>query len=150
MAERENQQHIRRTLAEFAERNSDVLQKFFEDAMSADRTISVLCKNFGRRELVEVPDWRARQLAVAELLNQGFRRPGTEKRRDRGRADRRAPARVLRRKRARRRQPWNWLPYHLRVIQTPRTPCSYAGGRWFDPNRAHSHSRSHAQSRMAA
>jgi hypothetical protein len=25
-----------------------------------------------------VPDWRARQQAVAELLNQGYGRPGTE------------------------------------------------------------------------
>jgi hypothetical protein len=25
-----------------------------------------------------VPDWRVRQLAVAELLNQGYGRPGTE------------------------------------------------------------------------
>jgi hypothetical protein len=46
--------------------------------MSADRTVSVLCKHCGRRELVEVPDWRARRLAVAELLNQGYGRPATE------------------------------------------------------------------------
>ena len=78
MAESENRRHIRRTLAELAERKSDKLEKFFEDAMAADRTVSVLCKHCGRRELVEVPDWRARQLAVSELLNQGFGRPGTE------------------------------------------------------------------------
>jgi hypothetical protein len=46
--------------------------------MSADRSVSVLCKHCGRRELVEVPDWRARQQAVAELLNRGYGRPGRE------------------------------------------------------------------------
>jgi hypothetical protein len=78
MAESENKRHIRRTLAEFAERNSDALQKFFEDAMSADRTISVTCPHCRHRHQVDVPDWRARGLAVAELLNQGYGRPGTE------------------------------------------------------------------------
>jgi hypothetical protein len=46
--------------------------------MSADRTISVTCPNCRHRHQVEVPDWRARRLAVAELLNQGYGRPGTE------------------------------------------------------------------------
>jgi hypothetical protein len=78
MAESENKRHIRRTLADLAERNSDVLQKFFEDAMAADRTISVQCPNCRHRHQVDVPDWRARGQAVAELLNQGYGRPGTE------------------------------------------------------------------------
>src|SRR5262245_39940190 len=78
MAESENRRHIRRTVADLAERNSDALQKFFEDAMSANRTVSVMCRHCGRREQVEVPDWRARGLAVSELLNQGYGRPGTE------------------------------------------------------------------------
>jgi hypothetical protein len=78
MAESENKRHIRRTLAEFAERKSDVLEKFFEDAMSADRTVSVQCPNCRHRHQVDVPDWRARGQAVAELLNQGYGRPGTE------------------------------------------------------------------------
>jgi hypothetical protein len=78
MPESEGKRHIRRTLAELAEWNSGALQRFFEDAMSADRSVSVLCPHCGRRELVEVPDWRARQQAVSELLNQGYGRPGTE------------------------------------------------------------------------
>jgi hypothetical protein len=78
MAESENKRNIRQTLADFAERNSDVLQKFFEDAMSADHTISVQCPNCRQRHQIDVPDWRARGQAVAELLNQGFGRPGTE------------------------------------------------------------------------
>jgi hypothetical protein len=78
MAESGNKRHIRRTLADLAERNSDALQKFFEDAMSANRTISVQCPNCRDRHQVEVPDWRARGLAIAELLNQGYGRPGTE------------------------------------------------------------------------
>jgi hypothetical protein len=45
MAESDNKRHIRRTLADLAERNSDRLQQFFEDAMDADRTISVQCPN---------------------------------------------------------------------------------------------------------
>jgi hypothetical protein len=67
MAGSENQRHIRRTLAEFGERNSDVLQKFFEDAMAADRTITVQCPNCIHRHQIDVPGWRARQQALAEL-----------------------------------------------------------------------------------
>jgi hypothetical protein len=78
MAPNGRKQHIRRTLAELAEQNSDALQRFFEDAMDANRAISVQCKHCGRRQQVEVPDYRARGLAVAELLNQGYGRPGTE------------------------------------------------------------------------
>jgi hypothetical protein len=60
-------QHIRHTLAALAERNSRALQKFFEDAMAAHRTISVQCPNCRHRHQVDVPDWRARGHAVAEL-----------------------------------------------------------------------------------
>jgi hypothetical protein len=78
MADSEDRRNIRRTLADLAERNSEALQKFFEDAISADRAISVQCPNCRHRHQVDVPDWRARGQAVAELLNQGFGRPGTK------------------------------------------------------------------------
>jgi hypothetical protein len=78
MVPSEGKRNIRQTLAQLAERNSEALQPFFEDAMAANRTISVSCPNSRHRHQIEVPDWRARQLAVSELLNQGYGRPGTE------------------------------------------------------------------------
>jgi hypothetical protein len=76
--ESEDKLHIRRTLAQLAERNSHTLQKFFEDAMSANRTISVCCPNCRHRHAVEVPDWgrRAATSALGLPVGDAFEQVG--------------------------------------------------------------------------
>ena len=69
---------VREKIAQAAEESSEQLQRFFEDALAADRKVSTSCPACGKRHEVEVADWGARTKVVETMLNQGFGRPKSE------------------------------------------------------------------------
>jgi hypothetical protein len=69
---------VRERIARAAEESSEQLQRFFEDALAADRKIWTSCPTCSKRHEVEIHDWNARTKVVEVMLNQGFGRPKSE------------------------------------------------------------------------
>jgi hypothetical protein len=69
---------VREKIARAAEDSSEQLQRFFEDALAADRKVWASCPACSKRHEVEIPDWTARTKVVETMLNQGFGRPRSE------------------------------------------------------------------------
>jgi hypothetical protein len=69
---------VREKIAQAAEESSEQLQRFFEEALAADRKVWSSCPACSKRHEVEIPDWNARTKVVETMLNQGFGRPKSE------------------------------------------------------------------------
>src|SRR5262245_34759566 len=66
----------RQRIAEFAAspRASDLMLRFFEEALGSERTAFGKCDSCGRRTGVVVPAWRERGQVIELMLNHGFGR----------------------------------------------------------------------------
>jgi hypothetical protein len=69
---------VRGRIAQAAEQNYEALERFFQDALNAEKSVSARCDNCHRIVTIAVPDWVARNKVVDTMLNQGFGRPPAE------------------------------------------------------------------------
>jgi hypothetical protein len=69
---------VRGRIAQAAEQNYEALERFFHDALNAEKSVSARCDNCHRMITIAVPDWVARNKVVDTMLNQGFGRPPAE------------------------------------------------------------------------
>src|SRR5262249_43572437 len=70
---------VRKRIADALEAvDPDLLTRFVQDALVAEKTVWGTCDGCRKRFPVEVPDWTARANVVDKLLTQGYGRPRSE------------------------------------------------------------------------
>src|SRR5262249_43978525 len=70
---------VRKRIADALESvDPDLLARFVQDALAAEKTVWGTCDGCRKRFPVEVPDWNARANVVDKLLTQGYGRPRSE------------------------------------------------------------------------
>jgi len=69
---------VRSRIAQAAEQNYEALERFFHDALAAEKSVSKRCDHCHRIVTVSVPDWVARNKVVETMLTQGFGRAPAE------------------------------------------------------------------------
>jgi hypothetical protein len=68
----------RKAIRDLADRSTELLERYFEDALRVEKMTWVDCKHCGRRSQIPTPDFAAISRTIELMLSEGYGKPRSE------------------------------------------------------------------------